>query len=257
MKSHLLLESIGFVDEQLLQEAETAKFVRKKVTFKVVLVAAIIAILSMTAVAVDHFFPGHVSGGEVVPETFHIESLDADWSVVDVRESAGYRLQAQIEVAQDVPMYLQDPYLPTVPPQWKCSGAASAKYDGKIGMVGITWSYTEGGNEYEVFYRQESAYAYKHREDCVVWLMDGIPEDVTVSGEVTMIADASVFMVSVSGSKADRNFYSYGRTLVFWSDGYSIFQLAVPQYWTEDQIYDMMCSMTLQGDMEYAMNHLE
>ena len=43
MKSRLL-ESIGGVDEELLEQAETAQYSRRRPVFKVLLVAAIIAV---------------------------------------------------------------------------------------------------------------------------------------------------------------------------------------------------------------------
>ena len=256
MSNYQLLESIGSVDEDLLQECETAKFVRKSLTFKVLLVAAIIATLSITAAAVQYLFTD-VNGGELVPVVFKLYIPDSEWKVYESRESPGYRVDADIETFEDVPMKLLYPYLPTVPDDWECTGAANGKYDGEIGMVGITWTYVEDGEEYEVFYRQESAYFYNTREDHTVWWLDNLPEDVTVTGQTISIGDASVYRVEVSGSKDTRRFYSYGRSLIFWSDGYSIFQLAVPAYMTDAQIYELMCSLTLQDNMEAALKNLK
>ena len=124
-------------------------------------------------------------------------------------------------------------------------------------MVGITWRYQDSGTEYEVFYRQESAYFYNTLETpAVCWLTD-VPEDVAVSGELASMAGASVYRVTVSRSKTDPNFAKYAQTLIFWSDGYSIFLLQVPQSMPQSQIEALMASMTLHEDMEAAISNLK
>lgn len=255
MMKYKLLESIGSVDEELLQECETAKYARRSVTFKVLLVAAIIAMLSVTAAAAQFLF-ADVNGGEVIATPFHIETLDAEWNVVAQRETAGYCLEADIETVKDAPIYLAYPYLPAVPDEWECTGATHAKYNDRIGVAGVTWSYVDGGSKYEVFYRQESAYFYNTRETPTVWWLTDMPADVTVTGQPAAIGEASVYRVTVSGTKSDPNFPSYAQTLIFWSDGYSIFLLQVPQSMPESQIYELMCSLTLQEDMEAALKGL-
>ena len=153
MMRYKLLESIGSVDDDLLQECENAKYVHKSLTFKVLLTS------------------------------------DADWNVVEDRKTAGYRLEAVIETVQDAPMKLVYPYLPTVPDDWKWSEIGSAKYDGKYGMIGITWIYTQERTEYKVFYRQESVYFYNARETPTVWDLLDVPEDVVVTGEAASIGE--------------------------------------------------------------------
>ncbi len=255
MKNYELLESIGFVDEELLHECETAKQTRRPIAFKVLLVAAIIAMLSITAVAANRLF-ADVYGGEIVPHSFTVKTLDANWNVTYEQACAGYILTAKIDTFTDVPMKLLYPYLPAIPEDWECSGAANAKYNDEIGMVGISWTYTEADQEYEVFYRQESAYIYNTCDDRVWWITD-IPDDVTMTGESATIGEASVYLVKVSESKHAWSHPSFAHNMIFWSDGYSIFQLRVPQYWSEDRVYALMCSLTLQDNIEIALNNLE
>ena len=239
----------------MLLECESEMHARKSFPFKSVLIAAaMICLLSITALAVKFMFTD-VSDGELKPAQFKMTVTDSNWNVVEIGTKPGYLVNATIETFEDVPMHLVKPYLPIVPDDWSCNGAASAKYDGQIGVVGVNWNYWFDNMEYEVFYRQESANFYNSREEKTVWWLDHLPEDVTVTGSTTKIVDASVYRVEISGS-SDRNFYSYGRSLIFWSDGYSIFQLAVPQYWTDTLIYEMMCSLTLQQDIENALSNL-
>ncbi len=263
MKNYELLEAIGSVDEDLLEECEATLPARKRPGLKIMLVAAIVVMLSITAcVAVKkHLDYQPVTGGEVVPAPFLMIRSNGDFTIIWEesiweRSSPGVRITAEIDTVQDVPMKLLYPYLPVVPEDWACSDAGNAKYDGEIGMVGIEWTFQEDGKEYQVFYRQESASFYNKRVDHAVWWMDHLPEDVTVTGQATTIGDAPVYRVEVSGSK-DRNFYTYDRSLIFWSDGYSIFQLDVPQYWEESRIFELMCSLTLQEDMEAALSKLD
>ena len=256
MNNFELLESIGSVDEVLLEEAETFHYTHKRFGLKVLLVAAIIAMLSITAAAVIKYGFTDVSGGEVEPATFKITTTDSEWNVVQIGTTPGYLVNADIETFEDVPMKLMYPYLPAVPDSWTCNGAGHAKYDGEIGMAGINWTYQLDGMEYEVFYRQESAYFYNTGDTRTVWWLDHLPRDVTVTGQSTSIGDATVYRVEVSGS-ADRNFYTYARSLIFWSNGYSIFQLAAPSYMTDAEIFELMCSLSLQQDMELAISHLK
>ena len=250
-----LLYSLSEVDDQLLLECESEVRARKSFPYKFMLIAAaMICLLSITALAVKFMFTD-VSDGELKPAQFKMTMTDSNWNVVEIGTKQGYLVNATIETFEDVPMHLVKPYLPIVPDDWSCNGAASAKYDGLIGVVGVNWNYWFDNMEYEVFYRQESANFYNSREEKTVWWLDHLPEDVTVTGSTTKIVDASVYRVEISGS-SDRNFYSYGRSLIFWSDGYSIFQLAVPQYWPDTLIYEMMCSLTLQQDIENALSNL-
>lgn len=52
------------------------------------------------------------------------------------------------------------------------------------------------------------------------------------------------------------DYYTFPHSLIFWSDGYSIFQLDVPQHWEEARIYELMCSLTLQDDIGTAISNL-
>lgn len=250
-----ILHCLNDVDDQLLLECESEVRRRKSLPFKVVLIAAaVICLLSITALAVKFVFTD-VTDGELKAAQFKMTMTDSQWNVVEIGTKPGYLVNATIETLDDVPMYLIKPYLPVVPDDWTCNGAANAKYDGRIGVVGANWNYWFDNTEYEVFYRQESAYFYNSREEKTVWWLDHLPKDVTVTGAATKIVDASVYRVEVSAS-ADPNFYTYARSLIFWSDGYSIFQLAVPQYWSDELIYEMMCSLTLQQDIENALKNL-
>ena len=129
MNNFMLLESLNEIDDQLLQESENATYNRKPLVFKSLLVAAIISMLSITALAVRSMFTD-VSGGELVPTTFKITMTDAEWNVVEIGKRPGYCIHADIETFPDVPMKLLYPYLPTVPESWECTGAGHAKYDG-------------------------------------------------------------------------------------------------------------------------------
>lgn len=255
MKTYELMESISAVDEELLLECETAKYTRRPTVYRILLAAAIIALLSVTAFGTSRLF-SKVHKGDIVPHTFHTEIPAEQWNVAYEEKNHGYILTAKIDTYEDVPMKLVRPYLPKVSENWKCAGAASAKYNDEIGMVGISWTYVENGQEYKVSYRQESAGVYNKKEDGCVWWITDVPDDVTMTGKVTNIGDAAVYRVDVSGSKYTWSHPSYAHSLIFWSDGYSIFMLQIPQNWQEAQIYEMMCSLALQGDIEWAINNL-
>ena len=158
---------------------------------------------------------------------------------------------------KDTPMKLIKPYLPQIPENWKCAGAANAKYNDEIGMVSVSWSYEEDGQEYKVSYRQESTGVYNAKEDGEVWWITDVPQDVTMTGKTTKLGEASVYRVDVSGSAYTWSHPSYAHSLIFWSDGYSIFMLQIPQYWQETQIYELMCSLALQTDIETAIRNLQ
>lgn len=256
MKSYELLESISCVDEALLMECEGAKYTRKPTAYKFLLAAAIVALLSVTAFGASRLFVD-VDGGEIVPHTFQMQSLDAQWNVAYEAEREGYILTAQIDTYEDAPINLVKPYLPRVPENWECAGAANAKYDGKLGMIGVTWTYEENGQAYEVFYRQESAYSYNHRGDGEVWWITDVPDDVTMTGKNIKIGDAPVYQVDVSASTHTWGYPAYAHRMIFWSDGYSIFQLRVPQYWSSERVFELMCSLTLHEDIETVIGNLQ
>ena len=151
MKNFQLLESIGSVDEELLEQAENARYTRRSPVFKVLLVAAIVAMLSVSVVAAQSLF-ADVDDGDVVEKVFTITTVDSDFVLGEgerQHQYRGYTICADIETAKDVPMKLLYPYLPDVPEDWKCIGAAHAKYDGEYGVVGITWEFERNGEMYE------------------------------------------------------------------------------------------------------------
>lgn len=256
MKSYDLMEAVSFVEEDLLQESETAVYARRPVAFRILLAAAIITLLSVSVFAASRLFVD-VQDGQIVSHTFHMKSLDAQWNVVQETEIDGYLLTAQIDTFEDVSMKLAKPYLPKVPEDWECTGAASAKYDDQIGMVGITWTYEENGQEYRVFYRQESAYTYNAQGDGEVWWITDVPDDVTMVGKNIKIGDVPVYQVDVSRSENTWSHPSYAHRMIFWSDGYSIFQLQIPQYWSQERICQLMYSLTLHEDIQMALNSLQ
>ena len=260
MKNFQLLESIGSVDEELLEQAENARYTRRSPVFKVLLVAAIVAMLSVSVVAAQSLF-ADVDDGDVVEKVFTITTVDSDFVLGEgerQHQYRGYTICADIETAKDVPMKLLYPYLPDVPEDWKCIGAAHAKYDGEYGVVGITWEFERNGEMYEVFYRQESAYFYNTSEDRHVWDITHVPEDMTVSGRVEMLGDAKVYRVFLSGTNAKNTIYQpYSQSLIVWSDGYSIFLLQVPEVMSDEEIFTLMCSLKLcTSDLHYALSHL-
>ena len=256
MKTYELMESISAVDEEMLLECETTKYTRRPTVYRILLAAAIIALLSVTVFGTSRLFM-KVHEGEIVPHTFHMESLAAQWTVTYEEEHNGYILTAEIDTYEDVPMKLVRPYLPKVSANWECASVANAKYNDEIGMVSVSWSYVEDGQEYKVSYRQESAGVYNAKGDGCVWWITDAPDDVTMSGEVTTISEAAVYRVDVSGSKYTWSHPSYAHSLIFWSDGYSIFMLQIPQHWQEEQIYEMICSLALQENIEEAISNLQ
>lgn len=256
MKSFDMMEAVSFVEEDLLRESETATYARRPMAFKVLLAAAVIALLSVSAFAASRLFVD-VGDGQIVPHTFQMQSLDAQWNVIREAEVGGYILTAQIDTCENVPMQLTKAYLPEVPENWVCAGAANAKYDGQVGMIGITWSYEEAGQEYEVFYRQESAGVYNTKDDGEVWWITDVPDDVTMTGKNVKIGDAPVYQVDVSGSASTWSHPSYAHRMIFWSDGYSIFQLRVPQYWSSERICELMRSLTPHEDIETVLSNMD
>lgn len=261
MKKHQLLESIGAVDEELLEQAETAHYKRRSPVFKVLLVAAIVAMLSVTAIAAQSLF-ADVDDGELVEKTFTIKTVNSSYELGDPEQQHqyfGYTISADIETVQDVPMKLLYPYLSDVPEDWVCIGAAHAKYDDEYGVIGITWEFKRDGETYEVFYRQESAYFYNTSENRHVWDITHVPDDVTVSGRVEMLGDAKVYRVFLSATEKKNTIYQpYAQSLIVWSDGYSIFLLQVPEVMSDEEIFDLMCSLKLcTSDLHYALSHLK
>lgn len=258
MKQYQLLESIGAVEEDLLEQAETARYTRRSPVFKVLLVAAIIVTLSLSVFAAQSLF-ADVDDGEVVSKVFKINSVNSAFELGEAYEYGGYTIRADIDTVKDVPMKLLYPYLPAVPDDWVCSGAAHAKYDDEYGMMGITWEFERDGETYEVFYRQESAYFYNNSNDQHIWDLFRVEEDMTVSGQVEMLGDAKVYRVHLSGTDKKNSLYQpYAQSLIIWSDGYSIFLLQVPEVMSDEEIFDLMCSLEpCYYDLDAALSNLK
>ena len=89
-----------------------------------------------------------------------------------------------------------------------------------------------------------------------MWWITDVPDDVTMTGKNIKIGDAPVYQVDVSQSTHTWSHPSYAHRMIFWSDGYSIFQLRVPQCWSSERTYELMCSLTLHEDIETVIGNL-
>ena len=239
MKREQLLEAIGGVDEQFLMETEqTAKHSGRSVR-RIVLVAAIIAVLALTAAASTGLFSLPIGKNEIKPdETVAPFAMDADGNIIP-EGVQGLKVTMEVETNAGAPAWLEEIYSLELPKGWTYSGGGSAGDGYRYATMEMNWRMGDKPGELRLHQSVVSYYVeYIYGENCVDTLPKLSPDDL-VTSETVSIAGIQALKVTIpelpwhKEGKDGSDYCAGGETRLYWTDGDYMLQLDYP-YWMKD-----------------------
>lgn len=226
MTNRDLYQSIGEVSDAFLLECE-ARPSRQPRRFA--LIAAVIALM-LTACAAP-----------VVMRTYDalkngsINKTDRQYKGQDV-----YAVTAQFEISPDAPTSIEEIYLPTGMLDY-VDGSSYTLSDWAFSLR----CYAGGDRETELFFLQNS-FSEEERSGTPLLVQkyffdeDNLPEIVQKTyGEI----QAWEYLLDLDSSAAPKGYYTFRNVL--WSDGIYFYFFQFPVDWTEEQITEMLSSLSL------------
>lgn len=292
MMQEVLLQAIGGLDEAMLAESEESITVKpKRILWRTVVIAATLAMLTIgvAAVGIEFLYPmgtPKINATNIHWKTFRLDENNvATEEVINEDMVTGVRISMNFPTNEDVPLVLETPYMIHPPEHWVSCGYTSGKVtlgDGTQGIsqFSVSWepyadadgvisgSVGESIDDYVIF-RQYSAYYYNSEVGGKNYLdsLLGIPSRVTLSSELTTIADIPVLKVTIpafdlteaeSLSLSIKTAYmDAGEVRLYWSDGDSIMSLIYPAWMTDEEIAEILGTIYVVEDLEAMLEDIE
>ena len=236
MKQEQLLEAIGGVSEELLMESEKVTRRTGKSVRRIVLVAAIVGALAITAAASAGIFSRPIGDtGVITDETVAPFDMDAQGNIIP-GGVVGQKISMEVQIDPDPPRYLEEIYHLEVPDTWQTWGGA-----GGGGLYTHSFWETDWrieGRPGELRLRQSVAtnYLLGVSGENVVDMLYGLPENTELTAQKVTVAGLEMLKVTIPelpGFEKDHQFCPGGETRLYWSDGRYLLQLDYP-YWVTD-----------------------
>lgn len=231
MKKEELFEAIGQVDDRLLADADREK-AHRKLGWKVMLVAAVVAGLAVTAGA-SPSIRNALFGGKV-------ETDDRTWfSATDPSDGSSYAMKSHeitlsVEMDEDAPESIQVYHIPQIPEGYKQIKGHVHDYDAPNALAQFWWI-AEGTDE-DIFFSQVAGGSVTPQD--LTEIVSTVPGD-KVQAEMCTIAQIRGYLIDVrpigDGFGGDRIF--------FWSDGSYLFRLEMPYSFTDQQMEELVASV--------------
>lgn len=231
MKKEKLFEAIGQLDESLLSGADMQK-PHRRVGWKVMLVAAVVAGMAVTAVA-SPTIRSALFGGKV-------ETDDRTWfSATDPSDGSSYAMNSHeitlsVEMDEDAPESIQIYHIPQIPEGFTQIKGHLHGYDAPNALAQFWWI-LEGTDE-DIFFSQVAGGSVTPQD--LTEIVATVPGD-KVQAEMCTIAEIRGYLIDVrpigDGIGGDRIF--------FWSDGQYLFRLEVPYEYTDTQLEALVASV--------------
>lgn len=293
MTQDKLLNAIGGLDEGILAESEEASTTKpKRILWRVVIVAATLAMLTIGVAAADGFFQFINPTGD--PQ---IGTATISWKLYKVDENGvlthevpteahvpAIRVSMSFPTNEDAPMELETPYMIQVPEHWVPCGYSSGEYPLDNGTqvirsFSVSWEPYEDADgvisvvagetidDYVTFH-QYSAYFYNmdtgindHLET-----FHAIPSRVELSSELVTLAGIPVLKVTIPAFDLTEldwhsiiplaSYMDAGEVHLYWSDGDSIMRLTYPAWMTDDEIAEILSTIYVVEDLEGMLAEL-
>lgn len=234
MKNEKLFEAIGGLDDTMIAEAETTvKKHTRRIGWKVVLVAAIIAGLAVSAGAAPLIRNALLGGKMETDDTsWFTPTNPVDGSSHEIRQ---FEITLDVDMDKDAPKEIETFYVPRIPenvPQYlgRIYGNNSAQYG---------W-YSKDSDQGFFFCQQAGGSIRKEDLD---YHMYAVPGDQPMA-ELRTFAGIEGYLVAakpVGDEDGDRVF--------FWSDGDYLFRLEVPYEYTDAQLEEVIASVKPEEDI--------
>lgn len=233
MTEREIISAMEFIDEKYIEESENSPKKRFRTKASLVLAAAILLLFSVTAVASAKFF-NTVNEGDIV----FMEALGG-------YSGDHYRINFNIDVAEDSDQFLRDYYVPT----YLEENGAWTDCGGEAGETFNIMVYDNYGENLYAIFTQYPAWNYDNGAS----IGYGVPAGTEVSEGVFEIDGEELFCVEFQpcydGFRGD----PFGTRMVFWSDGYNMFILETRLNMDEETVREIIRSVEKIDDIsEYV-----
>lgn len=244
MKNEQLLQAIGNVEEELLLEADRLVLRKKHRLGKLALVAAIVAVMTVTVAAATGLFSRPILGAQIVTdETVAPFDMDREGNIVPGGVH-GLKITMDVKIDEDAPAYLEEYYHLKAPEGW--TSDALAQPSGRYWM-NTWWQYLRTPDGKKVELEQTTALNYLangHQVDSLYKLT----EEDGVTARKAKFAGMEVLMVTIPElswyNESDGHLYcAKGETRIYWSDGRYILRLIYPAGVSDEQAEELLSTL--------------
>ncbi len=232
MKNEKLFEAIGDLDEHMIAQTEIVPTQRsKRIGWRVMLVAAIVAGLGVTAVAAP-ILRNAVKGGklETKPQTVYTPT---DPVTGQSQELHSYEITLEVEFDQDAPKSIETYYIvPDIPEEFNRQFLGHIMKDEVMTQFG----WVESGTDRDICFNQ-----WAGRYDA---MKDVLTVNVTTASGAVPKHGLRTFG-GIQGYLVEEPTLgeNYGEREFYWSDGAYLFRLQVPCDYTDAQLEAMVASV--------------
>ena len=250
MKKEQLLEAIGEVSEDMLLSCEQTPSKSTRILRRLVLVAAVVGLLAITAAAGAGLFSRPIGETDVVfGETIAPFYMDAQGNIIPSGVK-GIKIVMEVQVDPDRPDYLEEIYHLELSDTWQWSGGS-----GGMGLYTyFAWSdcWAQEGKTGELRLHQ-SVIDKTEETQLVVDLLEKLSVDVScLSAEKTKVAGMEVLKLVIPAQPGyeGTKYCSEGETRLYWCDGQYLLQMDYPSWVSDKEAEKLLKTLNPQ---EYIM----
>lgn len=236
MKQEQLLQAIGGVSEDMLMESELQTHRSGKTVRRILMVAAAVAALTVTAMASAGVFSRPIGETAIVTdETVAPFDMDAQGNIIP-GGVAGQKIAMEVQIDPDPPQYLEEIYHLEVPDTWQTWGGAGGGGLYTHSFWETNWRMEGKPGELRLLQSVATNYLLDVSGENVVDLLYGLPEGTQLTTQKVTMAGLEMLKLTIPelpGFTKDHQFCPGGETRLYWSDGRYLLQLDYP-YWVTD-----------------------
>ncbi len=233
MKKEELLEAVGYVNEDMLLDADRENRSVVKPVRRILLAAAVIGIVGITVAASTGLFSRPIGEFELnTEETVFPFDMDDQGNII-LGGVKGITIRMEVTPDTDAPDYLEEFYRLNLSEKWHLSGGS-----GGGGLyTHFAWEdyWAQEGKPGEL--RLKQSVMEKGKTVQTVDLLHDLPADTKLTGEKTVMAGLDVLKVTIPalpGYQGTR-YCSDGETRLYWSDGRYLLEFDYPA-WLSDRV---------------------
>lgn len=248
MKNHQLLDAIGGIDESILAEAEAKPAATKRLTPRLILIAAVVCLLAVTAYAATELLSKPIHSSEIVTgETVFPFTMDKEGNIV-MEGVSGLKVTMDVEINPDAPDWIRELYVLDPGEGWVHKGGGSSGSRYEIATKFTTWE--KPGQPGELRLDQSVVDFYRNHtygEKCVDTLpklseADGVTVKTVIVGNIEALKVTIPALPNYTGT----DYCHGGETRLYWTDGNYMLHLDYPYWVTDAQAEAMLQAITVQ-----------
>lgn len=250
MKSEDLLRAIGQMDEEYLARGETDRNSPKRIVWKVLLTAAIVASFVLTAVAAASTLWGKTRVAH------DVSRLYMDGSMVETGEHSRLNFYVDLPVDEDAPNEIEQFYLPSILSTEDLTNGgigADVKPGDPVSVMSMTWMPAQLGQYEFIHFRQMSGGDYQG--DQPVESLDIFPITVKEVACHTEIVQWDGFE-GVLFRLENWNEYYANTCYLFWTDSSYVYMLQYPPALEKARVREIVESIAPVEDIQPYLDTL-